>query len=151
MTASIGVMGIACHVLGEAIVISADALGVPVFFTAVVLAAIATSVPDTILSMKDAAKGNYDDAISNALGSNIFDITMCVGVPVLTYTALFGPIDFTGIASDEGVQALRIALVGITLAVMAMLLWRCRVGTKHALLMLAIYAGWLGTIIHQAT
>ena len=40
----------------------------------VIIAAAATSVPDTILSIKDARKGNYNDAISNALGSNIFDI-----------------------------------------------------------------------------
>src|SRR5690606_36485356 len=47
---------------------------IPILFVAVILASAATSVPDTILSMKDARKGNYDDAISNALGSNIFDI-----------------------------------------------------------------------------
>jgi len=33
----------------------------------VVLSAAATSVPDTIISMKDARKGNYDDAVSNVL------------------------------------------------------------------------------------
>jgi cation:H+ antiporter len=52
----------------------------------VVLSAAATSVPDTIISVKDARKGNYDDAVSNALGSNIFDIAFALGLPVFLFT-----------------------------------------------------------------
>ena len=43
-------------------------LGVPII--ALVVAAAATSVPDTFLSVRDAKKGKTDDAISNAFGSN---------------------------------------------------------------------------------
>jgi len=67
-----------------------EATGVPLIFVAVVLSAVATSVPDTIISFKDARKGNYDDAISNALGSNIFDIAFALGFPILLYD-LFNP------------------------------------------------------------
>ena len=42
-------------------------MGIPSYFTAVVLAAAATSVPDTVLSVKDARKGEYDDAVANAV------------------------------------------------------------------------------------
>ena len=41
-------------------------LDLPISIVAVIIAAAATSVPDTILSIKDAKKGNYNDAISNA-------------------------------------------------------------------------------------
>ena len=64
--------------------------GIPLIFVAVVLSAAATSVPDTIISMKDARKGNYDDAISNALGSNIFDIAFALGLPILLYNLIYG-------------------------------------------------------------
>jgi len=64
--------------------------GIPLIFVAVVLSAAATSVPDTIISVKDARKGNYDDAISNALGSNIFDIAFALGLPVLLYNLIYG-------------------------------------------------------------
>ena len=37
------------------------------------IAAVASSIPDTILSFYDAKKGQFDDAFSNAFGSNIFD------------------------------------------------------------------------------
>jgi len=64
--------------------------GIPLIFVAVVLSAAATSVPDTIISIKDARKGNYDDALSNALGSNIFDIAFALGLPILLYNLIYG-------------------------------------------------------------
>ncbi len=64
--------------------------GIPLIFVAVVLSAAATSVPDTIISIKDARKGNYDDAFSNALGSNIFDIAFALGLPILLYNLIYG-------------------------------------------------------------
>ncbi len=63
---------------------------IPLIFVAVVLSAAATSVPDTIISVKDARKGNYDDAVSNALGSNIFDIAFALGFPILLYNLIHG-------------------------------------------------------------
>jgi len=65
-----------------------NSLNIPILFIAVVLSAAASSVPDTIISVKDARKGNYDDAISNALGSNIFDISFALGLPLLLYTLI---------------------------------------------------------------
>lgn len=63
--------------------------GIPLVFVAVVLSAAATSIPDTIISVKDARKGNYDDAVSNALGSNIFDIAFALGFPMLLYNLVY--------------------------------------------------------------
>ncbi len=70
-----------------------EGLHIPLLFIAVVLSAAASSVPDTVISVKDARKGNYDDAISNALGSNIFDISFALGLPLLVYTLLYGTIE----------------------------------------------------------
>jgi len=61
-------------------------MGLPILFLSVLLASAATSIPDTMLSIRDAKKGNYDDSISNALGSNIFDISFALGLPLLIYT-----------------------------------------------------------------
>lgn len=70
-----------------------DGLHIPILFIAVVLSAAASSVPDTVISVKDAKKGNYDDAISNALGSNIFDISFALGLPLFIYTLMYGAIE----------------------------------------------------------
>ncbi|MEM9896459.1 MAG: sodium:calcium antiporter [Bacteroidota bacterium] len=67
-------------------------LNIPVMFVALILASAASSFPDTIISIKDAKKGQYDDAISNALGSNIFDICFALGFPLFIFTILNGPI-----------------------------------------------------------
>ena len=61
-------------------------------FVALNLASAASSFPDTIISIKDAKKGNYDDAISNALGSNIFDVCFALGFPLFIFTLINGPI-----------------------------------------------------------
>ena len=70
-------------------------LGIPLLFVAIVFAAIGSSFPDTIISYKDAQKGNYDDAISNAYGSNIFNLCIALGVPLFLFTFLYGPIELT--------------------------------------------------------
>ena len=63
-------------------------LGIPLLFV-IVFAAIGSSFPDTIISYKDAQKGNYDDAVSNAYGSNIFNLCVALGLP-LFFTFIYG-------------------------------------------------------------
>lgn len=70
-------------------------LNIPILFVALILAAAASSVPDTIISFKDAKKGNYEDAFSNVFGSNIFNISFALGMPLLIFTAIYGPLNMT--------------------------------------------------------
>lgn len=141
----------ACWLLAEAVVWAADALHIPVYFSSVILAAAATSVPDTVLSVKSARKGDYDNALSNALGSNIFDITICLGVPLLLYALLFGAIDLSGLgAMEDQVQTLRIVLFGVTVLVTWLFLIVREVGKGSALLLLSIYGLWLAWIADEA-
>ena len=70
-------------------------LGVPLLFVALVFAAIGSSFPDTIISYKDAQKRNYDDAVSNAYGSNIFNLCVALGAPLFLFTIYTGPILLT--------------------------------------------------------
>lgn len=152
LTFSVVILGIACHALATSVVEMATILEVPVYITSVILAAAATSVPDAILSVKDSRKGNYDDSMSNTIGSNIFDITVATGVPLLLYTTIFGTIDL--VISDalaDQVQLLRIVLFGVSAAVLAMFLRTGKVGKPEAVAMLALYVGWITWIIISAT
>lgn len=139
-------IGIACWQLAEAVMLSADALGVPAYFTALIFAAAATSVPDTILSVKDAMRGEYDDAISNAVGSNTFDITVGLGLPLLLYALIFGNVE---VYSADQTQALRIVLFAVTVVVLAVLLLRTHVTVATAYFLLIIYAGWMGFVLYD--
>ncbi|MCF8226353.1 MAG: hypothetical protein K9J30_10805 [Bacteroidales bacterium] len=70
-------------------------LDLPIVFLSVLLASAATSIPDTMVSVRDARKGNHDDSISNAIGSNIFDLSFALGLPLLIYTLINGPIQMS--------------------------------------------------------
>ncbi|HAB90256.1 MAG TPA: pseudouridine synthase, partial [Bacteroidetes bacterium] len=70
-----------CEELGEL-------WNIPIIVIALVIAASATSVPDLFISVRDAKKGNTADALSNALGSNIFDLCFALGLPMFLYVLL---------------------------------------------------------------
>jgi cation:H+ antiporter len=113
-------------------------LDIPVMFVAVILASAATSVPDTIISMKDAQNGNYNDAISNALGSNIFDICFALGFPLFLYCIIYGPIQM----SPETIQfssELRILLLCFTVIAFFIYFIGPKMGVVKALMLISIY------------
>ena len=148
---SVMVIAVACHFLAEAVMWSSEALQIPAYFTAIIFAAAATSVPDAILSIKDARKGNYDDAISNAVGSNTFDITMALGLPLLAYALIFGDVNLlTGGTTNEDMQVLRIALIGITLGVVVFFLVPKYIGKLQVFVLGALYAIWMAFVINGA-
>ena len=90
-----------------------EGFGMPAMFVAVIFASMATSVPDTVISIRDARDGDYDDAVANALGSNIFDICFALGFPLFLYTLIHGPIEMSPeIAQQSG--ELRLLLLALT-------------------------------------
>lgn len=71
-------------------------VGIPSLFMGLVFLAAGTSIPDAFGSMAAAKKGEGDMAVSNALGSNIFDILMGLALPWLISNLLGKPIVFIG-------------------------------------------------------
>ncbi len=113
-------------------------LGIPVMFVALILAAAASSFPDTIISIKDAQRGKYDDAISNALGSNIFDVCFALGFPLFLFTLINGPLTM-----PPEIQALssELRLLLLLLTVLAVFIYTTGkyMGKVKALMLLSIY------------
>ena len=128
-----------------------NAMNAPLIFIAVVLSAVATSVPDTIISMKDARKGNFDDAVSNALGSNIFDIAFALGLPILLYNLFYdGNITLPDEIQDFTQEVWVFLLMATVFALGVMLVGKYFNRTK-AYILLAIYALvllFVGTQVH---
>lgn len=113
-------------------------LDIPIMFVAVILASAASSVPDTIISMNDARKGNYDDAISNALGSNIFDICFALGFPLFLYTLVHGSIvmhtEIIELSSE-----LRMLLLLLTVLAFLVYIFNKIINEVQAIMLLLIY------------
>ena len=84
------VMGGASHLLVESSLALGEMLGIDGVIMGFVVIAAGTSVPDTALSVISARKGQYDAAISNVFGSNIFDICVCLSIPILLALAMSG-------------------------------------------------------------
>ncbi len=70
-------------VLVESGIAFATALGVPPVIVALTILAGGTSVPDMISSIVVARQGRGDMAVANAVGSNVFDILVGLGLPWL--------------------------------------------------------------------
>lgn len=89
---SVIIISIACYNLVEVVDEISKSLGVNLFISAFFIAAISSSIPDTILSIKDAQHNKFNDSFSNTYGSNIFDICIGIGLPVFVYSLLYPPI-----------------------------------------------------------
>ncbi|MGB5244584.1 MAG: calcium/sodium antiporter [Lutimonas sp.] len=76
--------------LVESAVITADKLGIPSVVIGLTILAAGTSVPDLLSSIIVAKKGQSGMAISNGIGSNIFDILICLGFPWLISYVFMG-------------------------------------------------------------
>lgn len=115
-----------------------NGLDIPVMFVALILASAASSFPDTIISIKDAKNGQYDDAISNALGSNIFDICFALGFPLFIFTIINGPIHMPPELVDLSSE-LRFLLWLLTILAVIIFTSGDYFGKRKSYLLLSIY------------
>ncbi|MBV6645091.1 MAG: sodium:calcium antiporter [Cyclobacteriaceae bacterium] len=113
-------------------------LDIPVMFVALILASAASSFPDTIISIKDAQRGKYDDAISNALGSNIFDVCFALGFPLFVFTLIKGPVQMPPDIIDLSSE-LRFLLWLLTILAVVIFTVGKYIGKLKAYILLSIY------------
>jgi len=107
-------------------------IGMPTIFVAVIFASMATSVPDTVMSIRDAVDGDYDDAVANALGSNIFDICFALGFPLFLYTLINGPISMPNAVAQQSGE-LRLLLLILTVLGFFIYIYGVRVETESGI------------------
>ena len=87
------IIGITGIIIGSNLVVEnasamARAIGISESMVALTIVALGTSLPELVTSVTATRKGEYDIAIGNVVGSNIFNIGMVIGIPI----ALFGGI-----------------------------------------------------------
>jgi Ca2+/Na+ antiporter len=121
-------------------------LDIPLIFISVVLAAAASSIPDTMISIRDAKKGNYEDAFSNALGSNIFNISFALGFPLLLYTIIFQPITMDEKVIEAATDIWFLLFVISTLTIIVFVAGK-RFSLPKAMALIILYLVFMGFVV----
>ena len=139
------VVGLVCLILGSNLFVDnasfiASTLGVSDAVIGLTIVAGGTSLPELATSMVSAKKGNSDIAIGNAIGSNVFNILMIIGV-----TGLVKPMHIKGITSLDLI---------VMLASMLLLWFFCRTTYKvkrwEGAVLAISYIAYLAWLIAQA-
>ncbi len=84
------ILGIVAIIFGSNMVVNhstevAKLLGVSERIIALTIIALGTSLPELVTSVTATRKGEYDIAIGNVVGSNIFNIGIVVGLPITIF------------------------------------------------------------------
>lgn len=139
--ASIGVIAVLSYLIVEATVGAARILEVPNAVIALTILAAGTSIPDTISSLLVAQRGQGDMAVSNAVGSNTFNILVGLGFPWGLLILVSGQ----PVVIDPSYIQGSVYLLFASILAMAILLWsqRFKLGRKAGLLLLLCYLGYL--------
>ncbi len=148
---SLGIIGYACYWLVIAAEAFADTLGIPRAVVALTILAGGSSVPEMISSAIVSRQGRGDMAIANAIGSNIFDILMSLGLPVLLFILVKGE-DLENIGGDGINASVQLLFGSLALVVALLIVLRFRANkwfgffliSMYLLYVVGAYVGWIG-------
>uniref|UniRef100_A0A671U398 Solute carrier family 24 member 4 n=1 Tax=Sparus aurata TaxID=8175 RepID=A0A671U398_SPAAU len=118
-------------------------LGIPDVIMGITFLAAGTSVPDCIASLIVARQGLGDMAVSNTIGSNVFDILVGLGVPWALQTMC---VDYGSVVmiNSRGLLYSVVLLLGsVALTVLGIHLNKWRLDLKLGLYVLVLYAIFL--------
>ena len=132
------VLGIAAITFGSDWVVDgaktiAAAFGISENLIGLTVVAFGTSLPELMTSIVAARKNEVDMALGNAIGSNIFNILMVLGI-----AAALNPITFI----RENIIDI-IVLIGFSFIVWLMAWTRRKLSKPEGLVMILLYAGYV--------
>ncbi|QXM07163.1 sodium:calcium antiporter [Crassaminicella indica] len=137
---AIAFLWVSCDAIVKSALVISDTLNIPKMLVSVIILAACTSIPDTLLSIKSAKLGDADGAVSNAVGSNIFDICICLGVPMIIAKKEI-PVSF-----GENIIIFAFLLISM-FTTAALLLKKDGVSKKNASIMAVVYGLFLLYVI----
>ncbi|MGB2728572.1 MAG: calcium/sodium antiporter [Halobacteriota archaeon] len=136
----IGIVGIAlsAYIMVRSTIYVTSTLGLSESLFSLIIIAIATSIPDLFVSVQASLKGMGSLAVSNAVGSNIFDILAGIGLP-------FSFVAVTPIHGSIGLSAFYLLLS--VLVFLGVIILRKSLGKKEACVLAAVYVSYLFIVI----
>ncbi len=127
--------------LVESAVGFAGIVGIPEVIIALTILAAGTSVPDLLASLIVAKKGRGDMAVSNAVGSNTFDILIALGLPWLVYI-LYTKKDVV-VATENLSSSVLLLLFTVIAIFFVLLVQKFKIGKKAGYLLVLLYVAYL--------
>ena len=118
---SILLIAFLCWILVESAIGISRILEIPEIVIALTVLAVGTSVPDMVSSVIVAKQGRAGMAVSNAIGSNIFDIFIGLGLPWFIKTIISGK---SIVFNVQGLNVSVGLLFTSVLFILASLIWR---------------------------
>ena len=147
---SLVVISLACKELVTSSEKLSEKLNMNLFFITFFIAAVASSIPDTILSVKDAQNEKYKDAFSNAYGSNIFDICIGIGLPVLAYLLVNGIdiISTTSTSNNDNIVFLSSIFLIVFSIPITLIYWFKGINLFRSIIVIGFYLSFLGLVLY---
>jgi len=147
---SLALIGYACYWLVLAAESLAQSLAIPPVIIALTILAGGSSIPELVSSATVSRQGRGDMAIANAIGSNIFDILISLGLPVLLYCLMHG--ELRGLGGATITSSIILLFMTLLMVVGLLAAQRFRVGRVfgvflilvYVLYVVAAYLGWIG-------
>jgi len=135
---------IGSYVMVKSLETLAALMNIPDLIVGVTASAVGTSLPNYVASQVAANQGLGNMAISNAFGSNTFNLMIALGFPWALYIATVNNFEPYSELVDDGVSV----SVGIMAAILVihfglMMISDFQMYTWHAYLFLVLYAGYL--------
>lgn len=142
---SVGLISLLSWVLVKSAVGISANLGVPEFLIGITIVAVGTSVPDLISSAIVARQGRPGMAINNAIGSNIFDILIGLGLPFLLYMIIHG--SGFALSGDKLVLSVSILFGSAVVLLLFFLFTRWRSYRPAGVILVLLYLAYLAYVI----
>ncbi|KAM6943060.1 sodium/potassium/calcium exchanger 5 isoform 2-T2 [Xenentodon cancila] len=126
------------YVLVWMVTVVGETLGIPDTVMGLTLLAAGTSIPDTVASVMVAREGKADMAMSNIVGSNVFDM-LCLGLPWFIKTAFVDTKNPVEVNSTGLIFVSSTLLLSIVFLFVAVHINRWRLDWKLGLVSLIFY------------
>ncbi|CAL8271188.1 unnamed protein product [Merluccius merluccius] len=136
-------IGIFSYVMVWMVTVIGFTLGIPDVIMGITFLAAGTSIPDCMASLLVARKGHGDMAVSNSLGSNVFDILIGLGVPWSIQTLAVNMGSQVQINSRGLFYSVVLLLGSVTLAVLGVHCNGWRLDTRLGVYALLLYVVFL--------
>ena len=136
-------VGLAGIIIGSQLVVDsatniAEVMGMSERLIALTVIAFGTSLPELVTTIVASKKGEQDLVVGNIIGSNIFNICIVLGVPVVMFgTVTQGSFSLIDLAM----------LVGSSVLLFFFAKSRCKISRVEGGLMLVVFAVYYGFIL----